>query len=518
VTRFLELDLKNLEKTLRTSRGAVLAFCNGKKSDTAALRKIRVTITATKNGETKQVAEQGNARDRRHENCKFTNLAVAGDWQRWGPTRDIAMIQRLRDLITGAASHWEQIDKATQDRFLQCAAKLRNSNLAWCVLFAEATLAAQYCANRLFGPQRKRMGSRSLTSQDVLGLSESDLNEFYDAIVMAFICRFVEEHEEFREPFSASWDMFMGMNIVMPSKFIESAGPSVVQNIRRAMRAVPVLPTDDPILEYCLLAYLLESYHNRTNRIRHRINEASLANCTGTSIGPVTLYKYRDWNDHYHRRLITHREIYLSEPKSFVDELDCRVPIRFDVSIEDARDMHLAILAGWIPQQMEVATGSEEAAMINDHTGVLSLTQVNDSAVMWDQYGSGHSGFCIGFVPGKLFELFDFGRQVMYSESMPIISHEEPIMSKIQKQLFTKVKRWRHEREYRLIRFGDGLTPESRRVSLPLNAFSCLILGRKMSPSVRTNVLAAADKTLPDIPIYETTVLHDNGRVELREI
>jgi hypothetical protein len=39
-----------------------------------------------------------------------------------------------------------------------------------------------------------------------------------------------------------------------------------------------------------------------------------------------------------------------------------------------------------------------------------------------------------------------------------------------------------------------------------------------MSPSVRTNVLAAADKTLPDIPIYETTVLHDNGRVELREI
>ncbi len=49
---------------------------------------------------------------------------------------------------------------------------------------------------------------------------------------------------------------------------------------------------------------------------------------------PQTLYKYRDWDNKNNKRFITHREVFMSAPSSFEDELDCKLPVRYDLLTE----------------------------------------------------------------------------------------------------------------------------------------------------------------------------------------
>ena len=40
---------------------------------------------------------------------------------------------------------------------------------------------------------------------------------------------------------------------------------------------------------------------------------------------PPILYKYIDWKKSYYKRVLTHRELYLTPPSKFEDEYDCRI-------------------------------------------------------------------------------------------------------------------------------------------------------------------------------------------------
>jgi len=45
---------------------------------------------------------------------------------------------------------------------------------------------------------------------------------------------------------------------------------------------------------------------------------------------PSILYKYRDWEDDYHKRMLTEDEIFFASSEDFNDPFDCAVPIRYD--------------------------------------------------------------------------------------------------------------------------------------------------------------------------------------------
>ena len=46
---------------------------------------------------------------------------------------------------------------------------------------------------------------------------------------------------------------------------------------------------------------------------------------------PPIIYKYRDWQDDYHKKIITDYQVFFAEPKSFKDPEDCKNPIRYDL-------------------------------------------------------------------------------------------------------------------------------------------------------------------------------------------
>ena len=60
---------------------------------------------------------------------------------------------------------------------------------------------------------------------------------------------------------------------------------------------------------------------------------------------PKTLLKYRDWNNEYHRNLLTKQEIYFAKPSEFNDPFDGNIPIRWDLlTYDDCVKQNMAII------------------------------------------------------------------------------------------------------------------------------------------------------------------------------
>ena len=60
---------------------------------------------------------------------------------------------------------------------------------------------------------------------------------------------------------------------------------------------------------------------------------------------PSILYKYRDWTNKFHRRLISKQEIYFAKPSEFNDPFDGNIPIRWDLmTYEECVDKNLELI------------------------------------------------------------------------------------------------------------------------------------------------------------------------------
>lgn len=55
-----------------------------------------------------------------------------------------------------------------------------------------------------------------------------------------------------------------------------------------------------------------------------KIEQKTLEEMTGL---PEVVYKYRDWNNNFHKKIITNREVFFAAPTSFEDPLDCKLDI-----------------------------------------------------------------------------------------------------------------------------------------------------------------------------------------------
>ena len=142
---------------------------------------------------------------------------------------------------------------------------------------------------------------------------------------------------------------------------------------------------------------------------------------------PPILYKYRDWNNEYHKKIITDYEVYMPLPHRLNDIYD--------------------------GQLYEIITHKK----IETHkTGIFSLCEDANNNVMWSHYGNSHKGFCVGFNVSELFNVFkdSFLGRVLYKDNFPnihdikkcIINNDYDTIDELN---FTKSKEWEYEKEYR---------------------------------------------------------------------
>ena len=215
-----------------------------------------------------------------------------------------------------------------------------------------------------------------------------------------------------------------------------------------------------------------------------RIN---MINWRGEEI-PETVYKYRDWNNVYHRKILFQQELYIPSASEFNDPFDCR-----------------PIFSSDLKKNKEILKKQHELF------GVYSVTAVNDNILMWAHYANNHKGFCVGFDSFKLFEYLNGGGNVRYEEEYPRIMKDDDNGCKKIKMFYTKAWYWDYEIEYRLL--TSNFVKKSKTISKEV--ITEIILGYKMSESDKKDILKLISIELPLVKIFETKPIFGSFEFEI---
>jgi hypothetical protein len=233
---------------------------------------------------------------------------------------------------------------------------------------------------------------------------------------------------------------------------------------------------------------------------------------------PKILYKYRDWDSSYNKRMLTDLEIWLSSPAEFNDPFDCKIPNDYEVLKDEhiRREYYTKIINGLAKQGLPYSKQSpgetiietiesrvknhnfeqfnNEAAnlrwseYINEH-GLYCTTPINDNILMWAHYAKNSTGFCIGLNTEELLKsstVFEACVQIKYIETADI-PKVHPLLEFIptfEQTCCAKFSIWSYEHEYRFV----SLSPEHRLVSLLPKHISSIILGSAMTQTNREEI------------------------------
>jgi hypothetical protein len=125
---------------------------------------------------------------------------------------------------------------------------------------------------------------------------------------------------------------------------------------------------------------------------------------------------------------------------------------------------------------------------------------------MWEAYSNKHTGFCVGFDTEIMFKYLGGGGIVNYMDELPII-YPFPKTSLEERhvlQIFSKLKQWDHEREYRTFEFSPSPLNESQRKKiLPPEVFKEIIVGNKMPLDLKDELVRLIPKELAHIKILK---------------
>lgn len=194
---------------------------------------------------------------------------------------------------------------------------------------------------------------------------------------------------------------------------------------------------------------------------------------------PEIVYKYRDWNNPFHKNILLHNEIYLASPKDFNDPFDCRIPMNFQ-NMSEIKMTH-----------------EEKQAELSKHYGIFSGSAKWNGILLWSHYANNHQGFCVGFKEEKLRHFGGFVRTgvVMYEKDFPEIKYkkEESRQEKLHRiviQTTTKSEEWAYEEEYRLIKvFVEQPLSFERCVQIPNDIFFDVTLGINISVENKEEII-----------------------------
>jgi hypothetical protein len=238
---------------------------------------------------------------------------------------------------------------------------------------------------------------------------------------------------------------------------------------------------------------------------------------------PKTLYKYRSWDDKYHRHMLWHNEIYFASPKDFNDPFDSQILLQYErMTFSEQVDYYAnALLAQTPGLEPEEARSKAEKAIaeesrdkseglrigrlaqqrLRDAWGVFTATTEPANILLWSHYASEHKGFCVGLdtarVDGLMGDLREkrqltaLAVRVEYCVKYPaLVPNKLSDKEYFRGQFGIKYHDWKYEREWRLLLCHNRLKTFERTVSLDPQTISEVILGCAIPPSDEDEIKA----------------------------
>lgn len=257
-----------------------------------------------------------------------------------------------------------------------------------------------------------------------------------------------------------------------------------------------------------------------------------------TELEEASLYKYRQFGNEYHHRLLTEREVYFAPPIEFDDPKDCAISVRFGSNPPE--EFVSALRENLIAANSDLSTQAVDAAMnefvsndkpisdervrelISENLGVVSLSRNPRSPEMWRKYGQSHTGFCVGIDFERLNEwcaersdgeITFAPLPVRYRKKRPTLNLSVDSSEDVAvKSATIKRLRYSFEQEYRLVGYGNP----GEVIKLPDQVFEAVAVGKGASSKNLRFVRQAAKRLDTEIRIFKAVSI-TTGEVRLRE-
>lgn len=264
---------------------------------------------------------------------------------------------------------------------------------------------------------------------------------------------------------------------------------------------------------------------------------------------PKIIYKYRDWGNFYHRRLLLDNEIYFSSCEEFNDPFDLKIPLRYDLlTQEEWRAKYWYILKettqlGYYPYsnkdiskevdrlmveglqtRIDLLEGKQQELLtiLGQSIGIFCCSQKCNNILMWSHYANCHQGFCVGFNSKALFDSTGATiGPIIYSMDDKLPSLKPSIIPNASdsiKQTMYKSSIWSYEAEIRLFKFlqnvGDKLFTVNPEV------IAEVVLGCKMNEYNKDLILEYLFNSdrFKHVKVFNATKEKDSFKMRVKQI
>jgi len=255
---------------------------------------------------------------------------------------------------------------------------------------------------------------------------------------------------------------------------------------------------------------------------------------------PEIIFKFRDWKNDFHKRLLLNNELYSSDFESLNDPFDGSIIVNHKlvpVSREDVKN--LLGLEDNLPIPLNDTIHNASKSFVSQmdqylksslkNTGVISFTSNKKNILLWSHYANSHNGFAIGFDTQKLskaigeLKLESFIKCIYYSHKYPKIEFEFNLFKKpddmlkfksVIQSLTTKSKQWCYEEEVRILTFAKNKI----KINFPNDCIKEINLGFKMNEKDANEIIKIRNSNFPNATIYKCEKSADSFEISFHQI
>ena len=243
------------------------------------------------------------------------------------------------------------------------------------------------------------------------------------------------------------------------------------------------------------------------------------------------LYKYRPWNDRT-KDILQQNRLYIPTAFEFNDPFDARPLFAFSASKNRIKaKLREVQMRGHVPEikalprrvlnqmarhsSFEKTLSNAAAARWNtalSTLGIVCLTPVANSILMWSHYADRHHGICLGFGTGDS-GIFGTAQKVIYSEDYPTFNYITQRIEDVSDIILRKAAEWSYECEFRLVGKRGVLFLQFKPEIL-----EAVVIGCSMSRSDKSELRAILKTRAAPILLIEARRAANRFHIDLIEI
>ncbi len=207
---------------------------------------------------------------------------------------------------------------------------------------------------------------------------------------------------------------------------------------------------------------------------------------------PQHIFKYRSDNDKT-ERIITHNELWFSNPLLFNDPYDCNTPINTTTSLADIKSWlaNVGVAPAFIDDladklQKNPNLMKEETEKGMGELGVCCFSTMDDSILQWSHYSDYHKGICLKFDVTEDPSFFLIPVIVAYRKVMQHYNHFTQSKNIVDYLIRPKFSEWSYESEIRIVKTAQNIRDNSgnRAFKFNDNALREVIFGTKTPDTI----------------------------------